>query len=789
MSDSQRAQAAIQVDEYHTYEVMLGNTSTITWKEGKATVRINIPYEKQRTYGDETFATLSPAPAHLELGTVEVTMPNGGGPAQVIPVQMPAGKELASYIKTCQQMLLPHEFPLPQPKDTLIDVGGAIFDGIDKSGRLVPEVIFDDIDAFTHNLRLRLNLWAPDLLAKAPKAPGQELTDLLGKRENDQQIFLPSIDGEDGIAELAQSLVALANNGTEGRILLGVEKDGKITGIPGNSEAERQSRVQQALLQATLRCKPHVLFAAPKYHSKDDKYVAIIEIKLPKKTPATNQSASGGLNHSVQQFWQTAQKQVLRKPVGTYQFNGFTYHRKGNVTIQKQLPFRLPKLPEYHPITYLELDDVLTRGDCDDVLVLDASNGIGTLPIGAAVCGLVNAGQRNGMIVVRNLPSFWNAATRMEALLWQVEQQLFNRLRTELAACLPRLKPLPFTVRQINDERVAIITLVDIKAPVMFYGENAYDWAKRNLTILGIEEVFIRYLKRNNQGDGKKQDKVHMAYGELEWPIQPPRSAQIDVAQPVRRYDVQRQAVIWEQQPFTPQKETAGLRCTLTVPINQALMTIGADGKATQATHPVLKGRLFIRFDDVLASNLEVKPKASPHTSTWFHEVPVRKRTHLRLEFSIQAQELFERRRHAALLRFRLPDVTLDADRMTDLRQIFTDLEFFVQKDQAHGVTDTAPTNGTAQRSVRHILQGVRTKGFADITFTAGILCEPSNLIRELHYEDRTDSKGLQTARTEIRVLLECWGASGPAASDVLAQLHLELYELISQRFQYLRTE
>jgi hypothetical protein len=787
MSNSQRAEAAIQVDEHHTYEIVLGEKSVVTWKEGKVTVKVQIPYEKQRTYGKDKLGTMPNPPDTLDLGQVQVNLPDDPASPRTIPVTMPAGSNLPLYIKSCRQMLLPMDFPLPQPKNTLIDVQAEMFDGIARLERLLhgyaqsaPDGVGNHTDPSDTSLRLRLNLWAPDLLTRSPKAPGQELNEMLDKRENDRQIFLPQVEGDDAITELAQSLVALANSTSEGRILLGVARDGAVIGLPGHNDAARQEHVQQALLQATLHCKPHVPFAPPKYHEKDGKFVAVVEIKPAQKPPATASSAGWRQRLPVPALRSPQNDQAEEKSIKPYEFAGVIYRRKGNVTTHKRAP-RPPRQWKRQPLRYLELMDVLKLGNCADVIVLNAGEGIDTLTLGPAISGLVNAGQKNGVVVLRNLPVSWTAHVRLEQLRWRLRQHLHAYLQAELAQCLPRMKPPAIRPVVIAGEWVAIIRLTDIKVPVMLYDGKAYAWTGRNLKTLSTDEVFTRYLKRNDQGDGKKQDKVNLVYGELYWPMQPPKSSRIDGEQQKRRYDAQRHAIIWEQQPFAPQPQKTGQSCMLTVPINQALMTIDTDGKVNRTTDPTLAGRLFVRFDDVTATDLGVKPQAGEYTGTWFNDLPIKKRTHLRLEFTVQAQELFKRRRRTSLLRFRVPDVTLDADRLADLQQIFTDLEFYVKP--------TATPHAATSPADWQVIRGVRNKAFSDIKFTAGVASKPTELARELHYEDRIDSKYLQTALTEIQVLLESWGEMDPAASLEMAQLHLDLYELISRRFQYLRTE
>ncbi|MEO7912684.1 MAG: hypothetical protein ABIV47_23790, partial [Roseiflexaceae bacterium] len=146
----------------------------------------------------------------------------------------------------------------------------------------------------------------------------------------------------------------------------------------------------------------------------------------------------------------------------------------------------------------------------------------------------------------------------------------------------------------------------------------------------------------------------------------------------------------------------------------------------------------------------------------------------LLLRLSIDAGWLFRRRRRASLLSFRLPDLTLNDERVAAVRQACVDLAFRMD------VPQIGPSRNNA------LLRGLRSKDFYDISLLVGIRYEQESITRELRYDQRTDSKHTDTGMFDIRIALS--GVGDDAAGEI-ARLHLHLQQLISRRLQYLRAE
>jgi hypothetical protein len=228
--------------------------------------------------------------------------------------------------------------------------------------------------------------------------------------------------------------------------------------------------------------------------------------------------------------------------------------------------------------------------------------------------------------------------------------------------------------------------------------------------------------------------------------------------------------MVWKARRFELQRGTAGLRCALTTPLGYALMAVDETGVGVTSMLE-LRGHIQVRLNDVLASGVEIVPQSD---NDLLRNLPVYKRTHLWLRIKANPQELFRRRRRMSLLRFRLPDVTLDVERVADLKQACADLGFRISHVDESDLPERA------------MMEGIRSEGFCDIGLLAGLVCDRTLLSRALHYEQRTDSKTSDTALLDIRIVL--WGSGDDAAAEI-ARLHMALHQIIEQRLAYLRTE
>jgi hypothetical protein len=187
-----------------------------------------------------------------------------------------------------------------------------------------------------------------------------------------------------------------------------------------------------------------------------------------------------------------------------------------------------------------------------------------------------------------------------------------------------------------------------------------------------------------------------------------------------------------------------------------------------------VEGTIRIRLNDVLASGLEATPEANEENG-WLNTIPIIKRTYLHLHVTASLNELFKRRTKSSLLRFFVPDVLLTQERVADIAQVCADVGFRVYEEALY---ESSPIKAT--------IRGIRSHGSHDIFLLIGLVCERSELQRELHYDGWRDSKSTFTAMLDVRALL--WG-TGEGVEDEIGRLHIQLYQTINQRLLYLRTE
>jgi hypothetical protein len=334
------------------------------------------------------------------------------------------------------------------------------------------------------------------------------------------------------------------------------------------------------------------------------------------------------------------------------------------------------------------------------------------------------------------------------------------RLEQELALVTPQISmPAPQIV-QVNGEPLVVLRIPGRNAPIALYDGAGYCWKERQIRPICINDVFKRYLTFVGMFEAARSTsgKVQMLYGELRWPIRPP-------AEQSRGYEIQRQAMAWSTRPFQLREGTEELRCALPMLLRHAL--VEADGVHLR---PVAnrEGTIILRINGKLASGTKV----THQNGGSYVDLPVVSHTYLHLALKIDALELFKRRRRMSLLRFQIPDVFLDPDRIADLKKACADLGFRISDP------------GDSEDNMA-IFEGIRSQGFCDISLLAWITGDLAPVVRDFLYEQRTDIKDMRTATLDIRIVL--WG-NGENASSEIAALQLNLYDLISRRLQYLHT-
>jgi Schlafen, AlbA_2 len=488
MSSAPEEQAAIYVEENHTYDVDLGRQPIIQWvpAQGFVSVRVHIPYDGQLRYlGERQLKDVRTTEAHLPLGQIMVVFPENIQPTTTIPITMPAGPQLSTHLKSGKRMRLPRSIPIAQFNDTLIAIDGQIFDGADLDPGQLHKLIFEHTDAFVKDLRLQLSLWVPDLFARTPQSKERELREMLLQRESARQIFLPSISNID---RLAESLVALAN-GSGGRVLIGVDQYGQVLGVPTREDPSYGEQLKRALLVAALRSTLAVAFVPPDYlQAPDGKTVARVVVPTG--------------------------------AAGPYQIDGSAFYREGAVTVSRPAQAsRAPAIASAGAIANIE--DVLKAGDSDDVIILDAGNRpLNALELGPAISALINGGKRDGLILVRNLePATGQSAPLLSGRGAGLLRQLEEHLAQELKQCMPHLSLRP-ALAQVNQEQIAVLQVSSELAPIVLYDGTGYDWDNRARRSLSTDEVFERYLRHQGIGETDRPggNPVWMVYGELSCP-------------------------------------------------------------------------------------------------------------------------------------------------------------------------------------------------------------------------------------------------------------------------------
>jgi hypothetical protein len=368
-------------------------------------------------------------------------------------------------------------------------------------------------------------------------------------------------------------------------------------------------------------------------------------------------------------------------------------------------------------------------------------------------------------------------------------QQFEARIKEEADRMSPSLMTIRPEFASVGTEQIVVVRVSRNQAAAALYNDKGYLWIDGALREIGIQDIFGRYLQRVGTRDVQRPTSsgVHMEYAELGWPVQPPALMKVNpaIASPeldAYEYDVQRRSMVWRPQIFEPQLGTNGLQAQITARLRHAFTNTGQEDDTGRLLH----GRLCVRFDDVLASGLEITQNDSASHSL-FQRMPIQKRTYLVLDLTIRAYELFRRRRLTTLLHFRMLDVALGPERrerVADLRQVCADIGFWIYEVYPPEIA------GKAQPYV--ILRGIRSTKYHDVHLLAGIRYEPNQLTRELRYDQRTDSKHVETGILDVRIVLS--GIANDTeltddAPETLDQLLLTLQQLLNQRLDYLRSE
>lgn len=742
MASEPLPQASIVVEEHYTYEVDVGGQTTLVCTQTSGLIHIRVPFN------GEHLRDVPPDQGPLPIGALVVTAPDGA-PAQHLPIALDT-TQLVERIKRGEQLLWQASYTPDKPRDTLVAVEGEVFDGADidllDQPDQIRDTLFGQTDVFASDLRLQLSLWVPHLLDDAFRgARNRELQSLL-RQESAAQILVASPSDH---AELAQSIAALAN-ADGGAIVLGVRRaaQGEVVGIGSDEEVERD------LLKAALRCSPPVAFSEAEYYTlPDGRRVARISVPTSTTRPHTA--------------------------------DGHVYVRRPTGTVLEAAAAPAQPTRSIAPLL-ASLRDLLAGGNSRDVAIVDAKGASAEqLDLGPYICGLLNTDARDATLIVRGLASARQSPLgRLISGRRGLLQRLTARLRSELARCTPALAGLRPELASLDGELLVVLHLPRSAAPAALYDNRGYEWTGVALREISVREVFRHYLRQVGASEQRRPSTapVWMDYAQIAWPVRPPPVLKrvgnqgVDAHINVGSYDVQRQAMVWQRAAFYDQEGTNGLRCTLSTSLRQAFVSL--DGSIEAPASRPLGGQARVQFDEVLVSGLSLALDA-PHPV--LGHPPVVKRTNVVLNLTVRANDLFRGRRRMSLLHFHLPDVTLvheRRERIADLRQACADLGFWVY--------DVHPADDAPEARPWVLLRGIRNTHHHDITLIAAIIYQPMQLTREQRYNQRTDSRSVQTGALDMRIVF--WGSGAEAAKEI-ATLQLELRQLLQERLHYLRAE
>ncbi len=745
MKGNKDPQAAIYVEEVHHYEVDLGVVPFITWQKASGSVRIEIPYDGAVL--DQETAQAN----HYPIGHVQISRPDNGT-SESVPVSLQAGEIWEKQIKSNKKYLIEAQYDIEEPGDPLISIDGVVLDDVlDEDGQPMTEGILGKVEVFSNPLALQLSLWVPDLLAETRPSEVYELETMLLRGENTRRLFISHINSPNFEQQLAEGVAALANT-AGGTILIGANQKGHISGIPSDQDTKRY--LYTALLKAALRSEPPV----PIWR--------LSEIQHP----------SGKLMVRIE---------VPTSDTAVHRLNGILFKRQGQTnTPEVQGSETAVTASTPPPLPESSLNDIFDRDETgtisfrnrDDVVVLNGSSGLKNLRLGAYICGLINAGKRTSRIIITDLPPNTPSRTRILRNVEEPEKVLSK----EMEKLLPRFPPPAIESRHLGNQKIAIIHLPPWQYPISLYDGQGHQWQNLALNKIKIEDLFEKYNElTSSRGQAFDDQDAYLELALLNRSVRPPEEMEKSTSLEVKEglsYDVEYQAQVWRPRPFKRDKDTVGYSLQLTAPLRHASLTFTDEGKVGIKS-PEANGRIRIRLNDVLVSGLEITPQAN-EKNPWLNAIPIIKRTYLDIAYKARLNELFKRRTKTSRLRFLIPDVLLDQERVDDLAHVCADVGF--------RVFDTTLLDTTPSAAAKATIRGIRSYNYHDISLLIGLLCHQSELTRELHYDGWHDSKSTTTSVLDIRIKL--WGTGKDVESEI-GHLQMQLYKTISRRLQHLRAE
>lgn len=755
MENNAKPTAGIFIEETYHYDIDLGTIPIISQQEASGAIRVYLPYD------GKLLKNLTPLNDEIHLGALDLSYPNDTAIHEKLIVSIPApANNFQTLIKSPKACVIHANYSVEPPSEALFTVDGEVID-VDEELADLAQLFNGDFDTFKNALKLITSFWFPNFWKNPIDA--QTLENLLLQQQDKRQIFHLFVNFNELKNELAKSLAALAN--TEGGIIfIGVNEQREVIGFPRSID---NTSIDRCLLEAALRCSPPVPFNRPQH----------IKLKNGKPVSYVKVPASITTKHEVEDDF---------------------YYRKGNKTIsEKKQTFKLPvsvlnslhqvdnmfvaerKDDKFHPLDDIEID-------------LKKKNRISYSKIVQHICALINTNQISTRIVLKNFPppaeDFWDVQS------WRYRREIYKEidehLQEELLNVLPKLPKQKLEVFEVDDELIAVIQIQNAGSPIALYDGKAFKWEEETgLQEMKFADLFSKYLDSSNilPALPPPDELICLQYAKFHWPIQPPclNSETTGRNADQERYDVQHRAIVWDAAPYASSEDTGGYEHKLTMPLHQVLLDLEESGGIITKS-PDVEGEIVVRLNNILLSGLKIEPEQMADIEddsaggNLLRNLPIIKQTNFHFRLQVRLKELFERRKKTSLLHFRILDVDLTSQRVTDLHHICADLGF-------RTIHHRNIRHETSDYSKFTLIEGNRNKGFYDIFLALGVKCKKMPIKRELRFEEkRIDSRDTSTAIMDIHLALQ---GTGPNVADEISQLQMRFYETVSKRFHHLHTE
>lgn len=745
----------VVVTEVYTFDLTVDSSFSIDFVSASGEVSITLPYDKH------IWAAANDK-SELNLAQLDMVTPNQET-VHTLAVRLPIGADLDELLRSNREAVWSWQYTPPEPDDTLLTVEAQVIDGANFDPLARPEdlykILFEHTNNFTSDLRIQLNVWVSNrnLLALASMRR-RELHRMLLEQESDVQIFLLG-----GVTDalLAESLAALANS-SGGRILIGVHSTGKVEGL-----SDDKSKIEQRLLKAALCCQPPIIFNPPELlENGHGHYIASVNVPRSK------------LDHHVldgKLFTRRGAKTISEVATASTKHAPVISTPSGD---SKQSLAELLSTDSHQSLIEGESihTDSSTRSVVSNLITLGGSaSEVSSNDLGRALCALINSELGSGKIVIRQTAS---NSSRWGLFVNQGASQKFDDLLNQaLKALKPSIENLRPEFTTIDGAAIVILNIALQHPTVASFQDVGYIWNGTAIRELDQIELYARYMARCGQflREPSNDDRVMLLYGSLNWPMQPNQQISSNSNSGETAYhatfDPQWRAQTWRNRRFQEKEGSNGVECILQTNLRHSFAKPGLKSLMLND----LEGSLHIQINKDLFSDIDFRLK-EPHEI--LSGIPIHKRTQIIARLNIATDQIFSRRRRTSMLHFQVTDIWINFHQednlVADLQQICADSGFLLMK----------PFVLPNEKLI--ILQGFRNTKHQDVHLTVAIQAATTDIARELHFEQRIDSKHITSGYLDVRVVLS---GIGDHVSQDLAELQLSVGQLIQERLHYLRTE